>query len=120
MAFSGLEKIDKFKNFDKRYLVFGYTDYEAGGGMNDFLFSVDNLENLKECFDNLEYRYDNKEIFDTKTGEYFSVKSDKKYYIQYYDASSDSKIKKYFNSENKRNDFCLKNNYKELGFDLTF
>lgn len=63
----------------KRYLIFGFGSYEAGGGMNDLMFKFDNVDEMKrkikEIDDSFEINgfreFNHYNVLDTKTGEVF-------------------------------------------------
>ena len=63
----------------KRYLIFGFGSYDAGGGMNDLMFEFDDVnemkKTIKEIDDSFEIsgfrQFNHYNVLDTKTGEVF-------------------------------------------------
>ena len=58
----------------KRYLMFGFDTYYPGGGMNDFLFDFDNVDEMKEKikeYNDKHWKCENYNALDTKTGNKF-------------------------------------------------
>lgn len=56
---------------EKRYMVFTWQEWEAWGGMSDYRFSFDTLEEFKNHEDSI-YHEDVIQIHDTKNNHTFS------------------------------------------------
>ena len=54
----------KIKN--KRFLLFGYSDYCQNGGMSDIISQHDTEKEAMEAYNNLEFKQDYHEILDCK------------------------------------------------------
>lgn len=56
-------------DFSKRYWLFGYPEYEAGGGINDFIASYDTIEEAQISGEALQgdRTLDYMHIFDSKS-----------------------------------------------------
>ncbi|XOS93128.1 hypothetical protein ACLMAB_05675 [Brevibacillus laterosporus] len=54
----------------KQYLLFGFSDSYPRGGMNDFLFSFDTIEEFYGLFTEKEIKEEYYQILNTSTMEY--------------------------------------------------
>ncbi len=72
-------------DFSKRYWLFGYPEYEAGGGMNDFISSHDDIEDAQQYSESLrsERAIDYMQIFDSQERQEVRYWN---YYHGWYDA----------------------------------
>ena len=59
----------------KRYLMFGFDTYYPGGGMNDFIFDFDTVDEMKKEIKkinkNKHWEFQNYNAIDTETGKIF-------------------------------------------------
>lgn len=59
--------------FDKRFLVFGFDDYDSNGGMDDLIGCFSDRKGLEELFLSPKNRFDNFQIVDSVTGSKLDV-----------------------------------------------